>query len=326
VNVFGSIEIGKAPAELKATKDEADLVKKIREILENINHKNLLEYYHDAIQAKEEALSMFNHGILSLEDRAKIEHIFWTLCHTVYKFTKELKYIPDELEILKKQLADQYLCNFSVFQSMVDHWAIQHLFPIVPVHRLDEEPTREATLCDITCDSDGKVKKFVDLKDIRDTLPVHPLKPGDPYYLGFFLMGAYQDIMGDLHNLFGRVNEVHIFLDETEPGGYYIEAVIPGNTVSGILSWIQYSSEQLKKSVKNQIDQKVREGVIKPREGVDYQVFYDQLLNGYTYIDAEAGQNSAGFTAVGQDKTPGSGLNYGSRTNELDTQQFGHKT
>lgn len=292
VDVFGSIEMGGGKSFEEEDKfifteseDESDVVREIRYVLKNVSHKNLLEHYHDALQRKEEAISMFNLGILSLEDRARVETIFWRICKQIYKYSKDLKYVPDELQQLNKYLADQYLCNFSVFQSMLDHWAIQHLFPIVPIHRLDEEPSREAILVDITCDSDGKVSKFIDLKDINDTLRVHKLTPNDPYYLGFFLMGAYQDIMGDLHNLFGRVNEVHVFLDETEPGGYYIEEVLRGVDVAGILAWIQYSSQYLKKSFKSLVDQCVREGTIKPKEGVDMQAFYEQVLHGYTYID-----------------------------------------
>lgn len=287
VNAFGHIEVGYTPIGMKESDDENDVVSEMRELQKNLTRKNLLEHYHDAIQRKEEALTMFKLGLLSLEDRAKVERIFWHICKTIYRYTKELKYVPEELQDLEKELADQYLCNFSIFQSVPDHWAIQHLFPIIPIHRLDEEPTRKSTLVDITCDSDGKICKFIDLKDIRDTLPIHTLKKGEPYYLGFFLMGAYQDIMGDLHNLFGRVNEVHVFLDETEPGGYYIEEVLWGNNISEVLSWIQYSSSYLKKRVKTQIDEKVREGQIKPREGVELQNFYETLLYGYTYVDFE---------------------------------------
>jgi arginine decarboxylase len=285
VNVFGSIEVGAAPISMEETADEDDVVKEMRYLSKHLSAKNLLEHFHDAVQRKEEALSMFKLGFLSLEDRAKVEHIFWQICKVIHKNSAGLKYVPDEVEALSKHLADQYLCNFSVFQSMPDHWAIQHLFPIVPIHRLDEEPVRNATLVDITCDSDGKVSKFIDLRDIKDTLPLHQLKAGEPYYLGFFLMGAYQDIMGDLHNLFGRVNEVHVFLDETEPGGYYIEEVIKGNNVASLLSWIQYSATDLEKRVKEQIDSKVREGSIKPREGVELQNFYEGVLHGYTYVD-----------------------------------------
>ena len=292
VNVFGNIEIGAAPLNFEPTDDENDIVLRMRELQQNLSHKVLLEHYHDAIQLKEEALSMFKVGILSLEDRAKVENIFWQICKTIYRFSKDLKYVPDELTILERNLSDQYLCNFSLFQSMPDHWAIQHLFPIVPIHRLNEEPARQATLVDITCDSDGKVCKFIDLRDIKDTLPLHTLTGKEPYYLGFFLMGAYQDIMGDLHNLFGRVNEVHVFLDETEPGGYYIEEVIKGNRISDVLSLIQYSAGSLEKQLKAKIDEKVRLGEMKPREGVEYHNFYEKFLNSYTYTDIGMGEDA----------------------------------
>lgn len=296
VNVFGAIEVGATPYSLDETPDEDDVVKEMRYLSQQLSTKNLLEHFHDALQRKEEALSMFKLGFLSLEDKAKVEYLFWQICKVIHKNAAGLKYVPDEVEALNKHLADQYLCNFSVFQSMPDHWAIQHLFPVVPIHRHDEEPVHQATLVDITCDSDGKVSKFIDLRDIKDTLPLHPLRPQEAYYLGFFLMGAYQDIMGDLHNLFGRVNEVHVFLDETEPGGYYIEEVIKGNDIAGVLSWIQYSSTDLEKRVKEQIDYRVREGIIKPREGVELQNFYEDVLHGYTYIDAER-QAKASFIA-----------------------------
>ncbi len=287
VNVFGNIEVGATPMEMTETEDEDDVVKEMRYLSQHLSSKNLLEHFHDALQRKEEALSMFKLGFLSLEDKAKVEYLFWQICKVIHKNSAGLRYVPDEVEALNKHMADQYLCNFSLFQSMPDHWAIQHLFPIVPIHRHDEEPSRNATLVDITCDSDGKVCKFIDLRDIKDTLPLHVLKPNESYYLGFFLMGAYQDIMGDLHNLFGRVNEVHVFLDETEPGGYYIEEVIQGNTIAGVLSWIQYSATDLEKRVKEQIEARVREGLIKPREGVELQNFYEGVLNGYTYVNTE---------------------------------------
>ena len=286
-NVFGSIEVGATPIALDETPDEDDVVKEMRYLSQQLTTKNLLEHFHDALQRKEEALSMFKLGFLSLTDKAKVEYIFWQICKVIHKNAAGLRYVPDEVEALSKHLADQYLCNFSIFQSMPDHWAIQQLFPIVPIHRHDEEPTRVATLVDITCDSDGKVNKFIDLRDIKDTLPLHALKSQDPYYVGFFLMGAYQDIMGDLHNLFGRVNEVHVFLDETEPGGYYIEEVIRGNNIAGVLSSIQYSATDLEKRVKEQIDARVREGGIKPKEGVELQNFYEETLHGYTYMNVE---------------------------------------
>ncbi len=318
INVFGTSEVGSTPAEMQETTDEDDVVKEMRYLSQNLSHKNILEHFHDAIQRKEEALSMFKLGFLSLEDKAKVEHLFWQICKVIHRNAQGLKYVPDEVEALSKHLADQYLCNFSLFQSMPDHWAIQHLFPIVPIHRHDEEPTRNSTLVDITCDSDGKVCKFIDLRDIKETLPLHSLKGQEPYYLGFFLMGAYQDIMGDLHNLFGRVNEVHVFLDETEPGGYYIEEVIKGNNIAGVLSWIQYSATDLEKRVKEQIDAKVREGVLKPKEGVELQNFYEEVLHGYTYMDAE--KQSRFLSAVEEtarsltDATTASNLGSESRT------------
>jgi arginine decarboxylase len=285
VNIFGSIEVGTTPIDLPETDDEHNVVKEMRYAFQNINYKNLMESLNEAIQRKEEALSMFKLGLLTIQDRAKIEHLFWQLCRKVQQWAPDMRYIPEEVEKVTKALADQYLCNFSIFQSMPDHWAIQQLFPVMPVHRLDEEPTRTATLVDITCDSDGKVCKFVDLRDVKDTLKLHALKDNEAYYVGFFLTGAYQDIMGDLHNLFGKVNEVHVFLDETEPGGYYVEEVIKGNTIASVLSWIQYSPAHIEQEVKSLIDRKVREGLIKPREGVELQNFYENVLQGYTYID-----------------------------------------
>jgi arginine decarboxylase len=289
VNVFGSIEVGNTPMDLTEPKngeEEHNVIKEMRYAFQNINYKNVMETLNEALQRKEEALSMFKLGLLNLEERAKVEHLFWQVCRKASQWASELRHIPEELEKVQKSLADQYLCNFSIFQSMPDHWAIQQLFPVMPIHRLDEEPSRNATLVDITCDSDGKVNKFIDLRDVKDMIKLHPLKEGEPYYIGFFLTGAYQDIMGDLHNLFGKVNEVHVFLDETEPGGYYIEEVIRGNSIASVLQWIQYSPEHLEQEIKQLIDRNVRESVIKPREGVDLQNFYEQVLRGYTYIDS----------------------------------------
>lgn len=288
VNIFGSIEMGNTPLDLteKEGVEEHDVVKEMRYAHQNMNLKNLMETLNEAIQRKEEALSSFKLGVLGLEDRAKVEHLFWQIGRKASAMSSDLRYIPEELEKVTKALADQYLCNFSIFQSMPDHWAIQQLFPVMPIHRLNEEPSHNATLVDITCDSDGKVSKFIDLRDVKDMIKLHPLKAGEPYYIGFFLTGAYQDIMGDLHNLFGKVNEVHVFLDETEPGGYYIEEVIRGNSIASVLKWIQYSPEHLEKEIKTMIDRKVREGVVKPKEGVDLQNFYEQVLQGYTYIDS----------------------------------------
>ncbi len=285
VNVFGNIEVGATPISLEQTPNENDVVLEMREILANLSPKNLGEAYHDALNRKEEAFTMFKLGFLDLEDKAKVENLFWKICLSISKQMSGLKYVPEDLYEMAKHLSDQYLCNFSLFQSAPDHWAIQHLFPILPIHRLNEEPTRSSTLVDITCDSDGKVDKFIDLRDVKDTLPLHVIN-GHPYYLGMFLMGAYQDIMGDVHNLFGRVNEVHVFEDVEEPSGYYIEEIIQGNTVSSILNTIQYNTSELAKQVKNSIEAQVKAGTLKPREGVDLLNDYEQRLNEYTYIDS----------------------------------------
>ena len=284
INVFGSTEIGSSPLLLEESKEESTVVGELREILKNITPKNLNQSYNDALQRKEEAFSLFKLGFLDLQDKAKAEHLFWKICQCIGKNAVALKYVPEEILNMIRHLSHQYLCNFSLFQSAPDHWAIQHLFPIMPLHRLNEEPVKRSTLVDITCDSDGKIDKFIDLKDVKETLPLHVLND-EPYYLGVFLMGAYQDIMGDVHNLFGRVNEVHVFEDAEEENGYYIEEIIQGQTVSGILSTIQYNPSELAGKIKAAADIQVKNGVLKPREAVDLLNEYENRLNEYTYID-----------------------------------------
>ena len=181
-------------------------------------------------------------------------------------------------------LSDQYVCNFSVFQSLLDHWALKQLFPIAPIHRLDEEPSVNATLVDITCDSDGKIAKFIDLEDVRDYLPLHPLN-GKPYYIGVFMVGAYQDIMGDIHNLFGRVSEAHVFLEEDEENGFYIEETITGNRISEVLKGVQYNPEDLCRRMKRQVDRATRKNLVKPREGVRLLEFFESQLESKTYLN-----------------------------------------
>jgi arginine decarboxylase len=200
-----------------------------------------------------------------------------------------LRYVPDEVKELETSLADQYICNFSVFQSLLDHWALGQLFPILPISRLNERPTREGTLVDITCDSDGQVNKFIDLRDVRDTLQLHPLNMNgngqlEPYYLGIFLMGAYQDIMGDLHNLFGRVNEVHVFLEPDEPAGYYVEEIIEGTTIVQALNSVQYDEKELKRQMKGQIDEAIKSDRMKPSEAMRLLDDYEKGLKEYTYL------------------------------------------
>jgi len=227
---------------------------------------------------------MFDLGILDLESRAKIETLYWHIASTIVGLFRGMRYVPEEVRELETALGDQYLCNFSVFQSMMDHWALGQLFPVMPLHRLDQPPERAGTLVDITCDSDGKVSRFIDLQDVKDTLPLHGLKSGEPYYLGFFLMGAYQDIMGDLHNLFGRVNEVHLFLDEDEDSGYYIEEVIEGSTIAQVLSLTQWDQNELIRRMKAQVDAAIKGDRLKPNEAMKLLSHYERGLQGYTYL------------------------------------------
>src|ERR1035441_7985906 len=250
VEVFGAIEKVQLPERVQYGENEPPLVKELIDIRNNILKLNKLEAYHDALERKEDAQHMFTLGMMDLPEKAKIENLYWEIGREVVESFKGQAYVPEEICKLEDSLGDQYLCNFSVFQSLLDHWALDQLFPIMPVSRLTERPTREATLVDITCDSDGQVNKFIDLRDVRDTLPLHQLNTNgngqpEPYYLGFFLMGAYQDIMGDLHNLFGRVNEVHVFLEDDEPNGFYIEEALSGSRIADVIEGVQYQQEDL---------------------------------------------------------------------------------
>jgi arginine decarboxylase len=289
VEVFGAIE--KAPAHVLLQYGEAEhpLVRELLDIRKNLAKLNKLEAWHDALERKEDAHQMFTLGVMDLPEKAKIETLYWEISRGVVASFKGQAYVPEEIRKLEDHLGDQYLCNFSVFQSLLDHWALGQLFPIMPISRLDERPTREAKLVDITCDSDGQINKFIDLRDVRDTLPLHALKPNDngtqePYYLGFFLMGAYQDIMGDLHNLFGRVNEVHVFLDPDEPAGYYVEEVIEGSTISQALTAVQYDENELKRKMKAQVDEAIRSDRMKPSEAMRLLDSYERGLREYTYL------------------------------------------
>ncbi|HRI15592.1 MAG TPA: biosynthetic arginine decarboxylase [Verrucomicrobiota bacterium] len=288
VEVFGDID--KTPSEFDFTygDNEHRIVKELLYIRDNISRLNKLEAYHDGLERREDAHQMFTLGVLDLRDKAKIEHLFWEICESAVESFKNQAYVPEEIRKLEDSLSHQYLCNFSVFQSLLDHWALGQLFPIMPVDRLDERPTREATLVDITCDSDGQINQFIDLRDVRDTLPLHELKPQngghEPYYLGFFLMGAYQDIMGDLHNLFGRVNEIHVFLEPDEPTGYYVEEVIEGNMVVETLRAVQYEESDLKRQMKAQVDAAIKTDRLKPNEGMRLLDDYERGLKDYTYL------------------------------------------
>jgi len=291
VEVFGAIEKIRPESVIDYSDSETALVKELLDIKRNIGKANKLEAYHDALERKEDAHQMFTLGMLDLADKAKIEHLYWEISQEVVQSFRGQAYIPEEIRKLEDSLGDQYLCNFSVFQSLLDHWALGQLFPIMPINRLTERPTREATLVDITCDSDGQINKFIDLRDVRDTLPLHALNKRngsgniEPYYLGFFLLGAYQDIMGDLHNLFGRVNEVHVFLDPDEPSGYYVEEIIEGTTIVQALSSVQYDETELKRQMKAQIDEAIKSDRMKPSEAMRLLDDYERGLKEYTYLN-----------------------------------------
>ena len=289
VEVFGSIAKIRPCDYFQFTENEHALVKELLDIRKNLPKLNKLEAYHDALERKEDAQHMFTLGMLDLPEKAKIEHLYWDIGQQVVENYKDQAYVPEEIRKLEDSLGDQYLCNFSVFQSLLDHWALGQLFPVMPISRLNERPTREATLVDITCDSDGQVNKFIDLRDVRDTLSLHPLNTNgngvpEPYYLGFFLMGAYQDIMGDLHNLFGRVNEVHVFLDPDEPAGYYVEEIIEGTTIVQALDSVQYDEKELKRQMKAQVDEAIKSDRMKPSEAMRLLDDYERGLREYTYL------------------------------------------
>jgi len=284
VESFGSIEKDVQTPKIEATASDPKPLRDILEVKRQLKRGNRLETLHDAQQIKEETQQMFNLGLLDLESKAKIESLYWELARQIVTLHRGLKYVPEEVKELETSLGDQYICNFSVFQSLLDHWALGQLFPIMPIHRLTTAPDRQGTLVDITCDSDGKISKFTDLQDVKDTLPLHKIIPGELYYLGVFLVGAYQDIMGDLHNLFGRVTEVHVFLDEDEESGWYIEEVIEGSTIGQVLALTQWDKIELMRLMKLQVDAAIKSDRLKPNDAMKILADYERGLQGYTYL------------------------------------------
>jgi arginine decarboxylase len=254
----------------------------LQETYRSLSSKNLLESFHDAQQALDSALNLFSLGYLPLAQRSQAETLYWAICRRVHRMAKELDYFPEELEGLDGMLSDTYFCNFSLFQSMPDSWAVKQLFPIMPIHRLDEVPTRSGVLGDISCDSDGKVDQFIDRRDVKRTLPLHPFN-GEPYLLGAFLVGAYQEILGDLHNLFGDTNAVHVSLG---PGGDVIlDAVIRGDTVREVLDYVQFNAKALLEAFRRDVETALRDGKIGYEESGRLLKFYEEGLNGYTYLE-----------------------------------------
>jgi arginine decarboxylase len=276
----GEFDVGKAPEKL--AKDANRVVRNLFETYKDISRKNLLETYHDALEYKEEALQLFNLGNLSLSERVVAEDIFWAVCQKILKTLRELREIPEELDGLERALSDTYFCNFSMFQSLPDIWAIDQLFPIMPIHRLGEEPTRRAVLADITCDSDGKIDHFIDRRDVKSVLELHPVN-GQDYYLGVFLIGAYQEILGDLHNLFGNTNTVHVSL--AAGGGYQIEHVVTGDTVTDVLKYVSYAREDLVARVRRFAELAVRANRMTLDETRSMLRMYEEGLAGYTYLE-----------------------------------------
>lgn len=281
-NVLGTSEVPLgAPTPLK--EKEHLIIRNLYETYNSITEENYQEAFHDATQFKEEAISLFNFGYVSLPERARAEQLYWACCGKILTIARTQEYVPDDLEDLEKIMASIYYVNLSVFQSAPDCWAIDQLFPIMPIHRLDEEPTRRGTLADLTCDSDGKIDQFIDLRDVKSVLELHALKPGEPYYLAMFLNGAYQEIMGNLHNLFGDTNAVHITLT---PKGYRIDHVVKGDTMTEVLGYVQYDSEDLIESIRQQTEQALLEKRITIQDSQLLLQNYERSLSRYTYLSS----------------------------------------
>ena len=281
VNILGVTEFNAhAPKELP--RPVVPLVVNLWETFQAVSQKNLLESYHDAVEYKDQVLQLFNLGHLSLQDRVLAENLFWSICEKVLHLAQSQPHLPEELEGLEKALSDTYFCNFSLFQSVPDAWAVDQLFPICPIHRLHEEPTRRATLADITCDSDGKIDSFIDLRDVKHVLELHP-KNGADYYLGIFLVGAYQEILGDMHNLFGDTNTVHVSLGPD--GDYDVKDVVAGDTVSEVLSYVDYSPSDLLGRLRNNVEVALRKKLITIEESRQLINRFRQGMIGYTYLD-----------------------------------------
>ena len=282
IDVLETASLPEMPEEFEAKPDDHKLVKDLYDIWDNLSSRSMLEDWHDAEQIREEALELFSHGIVDLKTRAEIERMYWSVAHEINVLAKNIKHVPEELKNLNKLLADKYFCNFSLFQSLPDSWAIDQLFPIVPIQRLNERPTRNATLQDITCDSDGKIANFVAEGHTSHVLPIHSLKKNESYYLGIFLVGAYQEILGDMHNLFGDTNAVHISVKD---GKYHIDQIIDGETVEEVLDYVQYNPKKLVRQLETWVTKSLKEGKISLEEGKEFLDTYRSGLYGYTYLE-----------------------------------------
>ncbi|GAB4285486.1 MAG: biosynthetic arginine decarboxylase [Candidatus Rifleibacteriota bacterium] len=264
-------------------KNDHEIVKDMHTILDSLTDLTMIEAWHDAQQLKEETLDLFNLGMIDLKDRALVEKLYWAIAHEVRELARQQKHPPEEMRQLDKLLAEKYFCNFSLFQSLPDAWAVDQLFPIMPLHRLDEKPTHFGTIQDITCDSDGKIDRFIGNRNFNPCLPLHGLKAYEPYYLGVFMVGAYQEILGDLHNLFGDTNAVHITINDD--GTFDIDKIIDGETVADVLDYVQFNSKKLVRTMESWVSASVKEGKITVTEGKEFLAIYRSGLYGYTYLE-----------------------------------------
>jgi arginine decarboxylase len=302
---FSSVGIPSGPRE-----EEHEVVHHLATVCENVTAKNHQESYHDAVQLRDEAMVLFNVGQIGMRERARVEEFFWRTCEKILRITRTMEYVPDDLANLERDMADTYFLNFSLFQSVPDSWAIHQLFPIMPLHRHLEQPTRRGILADITCDSDGKVDRFIDLRDVKRTLELHPLKKEDPYYLGFFLVGAYQEILGDMHNLFGDTNVVHVDTDEN--GKPRLTHVLRGERVQDVLEYVEYFETDLLNNLRRSVENSLEEGRISFEESAKLYARYEAGLHGYTYLVREKNgrtesANGSGSTANGSGSTANGG-------------------
>jgi len=287
-NVIGEIHPSGTQYSTRKSTGEHIIVSNIRELENDLTDAekkdNHQEIYNDVVQLKSQAMQAFKLGILNLDELAKVETMYWRILNVIEQQMQNHDFIPEELNDISEMLSSQYLANFSVFQSAADSWAIDQVLPIVPISRLNEKPAKLCSLVDITCDSDGKIDKFIGNDTVANNIPMHKLNQDDDYYIGIFLTGAYQDVMGDMHNLFGRLNEVHIVSYDDDPKDFYIEEVVKGSSVDNVLSTMQYTPAIMAQVIKKEIDVQISRGKIKPREGVNLIDFYEDCLNGYTYL------------------------------------------
>lgn len=282
VDVLENVSMPHMDENFHPSEQDHQLVHDLTEIWDKLSTRSMLEDWHDAQDIRDEALDLFRHGIIDLKTRAQIESLYWSISHEISELVHHQKHVPDELRTLDKMMADKYFCNFSLFQSLPDSWGIDQLFPIMPIQRLDEKPTRSATLQDITCDSDGKITAYVNYNQQTSYLPLHTINYGEHYYIGVFLVGAYQEILGNMHNLFGDTNAVHVTVDED---GYSIDKTIDGETVADVLEYVQYDPKRLVRRLESWVSRAVKEGRITNEEGKEFISNYRSGLYGYTYLE-----------------------------------------